>query len=70
MATRTFTAVLQFEDDTYIAECLEIGTAAHGQDVQEALENLARSTAAYLRRNSPPPPSKPLVTTFDVEIDE
>ncbi len=69
MATRTYTAVLQFEDGTYIAECLEIGTAAEGRDVQEALRNLTRSTQAYLRQNAPPPSSTPLVTTFEVELD-
>jgi predicted RNase H-like HicB family nuclease len=69
MTTRTYTAVLQFEDGTYIAECLEIGTAAHGHDVQEALQNLTRSTEAYLRKNAPPPPFTPLVTTFEVQLD-
>ncbi len=69
MATRTYTAVLQFEDDTYIAECLEIGTAAHGRDVQEALQNLTRSTEAYLRKHDPPPSSRPLVTTFEVKLE-
>ncbi len=70
MRTRTLTAVLQQEGDYYIAECLEIGTAAQGRDVDEALANLRRATQAYARNNTLPVPSQILLTTFEVDLSE
>lgn len=70
MALVTLTAVLQREDDLYIAECMEIGTAGQGRDIEEALANLRKSTEAYLRRNALPRLSRPLVTTFEAEAPE
>lgn len=70
MPTRTFMAVLQQEGEVYVAECLEIGTAAQGRTIEDALSNLRRSTAAYLSNNPLPSLSPTLVTAFEVETDE
>lgn len=35
-------------DGQYAAECLELGTASCGDDIDEALENILDATAAYL----------------------
>lgn len=67
---RTLTAVLQHEDGVWIAECVEIGTAGHGLDVEAALASLARSTENYLRTNPPPASTRTLLTTFEVEVAE
>ena len=48
MAVRTFTAVLYKEDDLYIAECPEVGTASQGYTIEEAIANLKEATELYL----------------------
>jgi len=40
----TFTAVLHKEDDTYVAECPEVGTVSQGDTVEEAVNNRKRGT--------------------------
>ena len=49
----TFTAVLHKEDDTYVAECPEVGTVSQGKTVKEAVSNLKEATELYLE--APPP---------------
>lgn len=44
----TFTAVLHKEEDMYIAECPEVGTASQGQTIDEAISNLKEATELYL----------------------
>ena len=34
---QTFTAVVHKEDDLYVAECPEIGTASQGKSIEEAI---------------------------------
>ena len=46
--TRTFTAILHWEEDVYIAEYPEIGTASQGETVEEAIANLREATELYL----------------------
>ena len=41
----TFTAVLHKEDDTYVAECPEVGTVSLGKTVEEAVSNLKEAIA-------------------------
>lgn len=48
MKVRTFTAVLHREDDLYVAQCPEIGTASQGVTIEEALHNLREATELYL----------------------
>jgi predicted RNase H-like HicB family nuclease len=48
MANRTLTAVLHKEDDMYVAECPEVGTASQGYTVDEAVKNLKEATELYL----------------------
>ncbi|MDP9379303.1 MAG: type II toxin-antitoxin system HicB family antitoxin [Chloroflexota bacterium] len=70
MAARTLTAVLMQEDGLYLAECIEIGTAGQGRDIDEALANLRKSTEAYLKSNPLPSVTRTLITTFEVEASE
>ncbi len=44
----TFTAVVYQEEDVYVAECLEVGTASQGETIEEALVNLKEATELYL----------------------
>ena len=48
MTTRTFTAILHKEDDLYVAECPEVGTASQGHSIEEAVANLKEATELYL----------------------
>lgn len=70
MATvaKKFTAVLYREDDLYVAECPEVGTASQGRTIEEALANLKEATALYLEEFPAPDGGSFLVTTFDVEV--
>ncbi|MBD2507080.1 type II toxin-antitoxin system HicB family antitoxin [Nostoc muscorum FACHB-395] len=48
MKTRTFTAILHWEEDVYVAECLEVGTASQGETIEEAIVNFWEATELYL----------------------
>jgi predicted RNase H-like HicB family nuclease len=48
MVVRSFTAVLHKEDDLYVAECPEVGTASQGYTIEEAVANLKEATELYL----------------------
>ncbi len=45
---RTFTAVIQKDEDMYVADCPEVGTVSQGKTVKEALANLKEATGLYL----------------------
>ncbi len=64
--SRTFTAVLYREEDVYVAECLEVGTASQGETIEEALTNLKEATELYLEEFPIPETSPRLITTFEV----
>ena len=44
----TFTAIIEKEEDMYIASCPEIGTVSQGHTIEEAVENLREATEGYL----------------------
>ena len=48
MTVRTFTAVLHKENDLYVAECPEVGTASQGYTIEQAIANLKEATELYL----------------------
>ena len=48
MSMHAFTAVVYKEDELYVAECPEIGTASHGDTIEEAVANLKEATELYL----------------------
>ena len=41
--TQTFTAILHWEEDVYVAECPEVGTASQGETIEEAIALFAGS---------------------------
>jgi predicted RNase H-like HicB family nuclease len=65
--SRTFTAILYREEDVYVAECPEVGTASQGETIEEALSNLKEATELYLEEFPIPKTSPRLITTFSVE---
>ncbi|MDW7773832.1 MAG: type II toxin-antitoxin system HicB family antitoxin [Desulfobulbaceae bacterium] len=44
----TFTAIVHKENDLYVAECPEVGTASQGTTIEEAVQNLQEATELYL----------------------
>ena len=48
MKMKTFTAVLHKEDDMYVAQCPEVGTASQGKTIDEAVSKLKDATELYL----------------------
>lgn len=61
-----FTAILQKEEDMYVATCSEIGTVSQGYTIEEALANLKEATELYLEEFPLQERPAPLLTTFEV----
>ena len=62
----TFTAVIHKEDNLYVAECPEIGTASQGETIEEAVINLQEATELYLEEFPMKAGFRPIMTTFEV----
>ena len=45
---RIFAAIVYWEEDVYVAECPEVGTASQGETIEEAIANLKEATELYL----------------------
>ena len=60
------TAILQKEEDMYVAKCPEIGTVSQGKTMKEALANLKEATELYLEEFPNKKYSKPILATFEV----
>lgn len=65
--THLFTAIIHKEEDLYVAECPEVGTASQGNTVEEALANIKEATELYLEEFPLPESGHPLMTTFEVQ---
>ena len=64
---QTFTAIIHREEDMFVAECPEVGTASQGETIEEALANLREATQLYLEEFPiDPKPVRFFVTTFEV----
>ena len=68
MTSQTFTAVLHKEDDLYVAECPEVGTASQGATIEEAVANLREATEVYLAEFPMARAPKALMTTFEAMV--
>lgn len=62
----TFTAVIHKEDDLYVAECPEVGTAGQGETIEAAVNNLREATELYLEEFPMKSTYRPIMTTFEV----
>ena len=63
---RTFTAIVQKEEDMYVAKCPEVGTVSQGKTIEEAIGNLKEATELYLEEFPLKKTKHPLLTTFEV----
>lgn len=66
MATKTFTVVIQKDEDMFVAECPELGTVSQGNTIEKAVENLKEATELYLEDFPSEEKTKPIVTFFEV----
>jgi predicted RNase H-like HicB family nuclease len=62
----SFTAVIQKEEDMYVAKCPELGTVSQGATIEEAVTNLKEATELYLEEFPLKQKSHPILTTFEV----
>ncbi len=60
------TAVIHKEEEWFVAECPEVGTASQGMTVEEAIANLKEATEVYLEEFPQHGPSHPILTTFEI----
>ena len=67
MTVHTFTAVIHREDDLYVAECPEVGTASQGPTIEDAISNLKEATELYLEEFPKPISDRTIMTTFEVQ---
>ena len=63
---KTLTAIIQKEEDMYVAKCPEIGTVSQGKTIEEALANLKEATQLYLEEFPLKNVSRTILTTFEV----
>ena len=63
---KTFSAVLHKEEDMYVAECPEVGTASQGKTIEEAISNLKEATELYLDEFPLKDSKKPIMAMFEV----
>jgi predicted RNase H-like HicB family nuclease len=69
MTERTFTAVIHREDEWYVAECPETGTASQGTTMEEALTNLKEATEMYLEETKTRTSfDRSIITTFEASV--
>ncbi len=68
MTVLTLTAILHKEENLYVAECPEVGTASQGATIEEAIANLKEATELYLEEFPVPEISRPILTTFEAAV--
>ena len=66
---RLFTAIVHREDNLYVAECPETGTASQGITVEDAVKNLQEATELYLEEFPLTETQHPFLTTFEVAVN-
>jgi predicted RNase H-like HicB family nuclease len=65
----TFTAIIQKEEDMYVATCSEIGTVSQGHTIEKAIDNLKEATELYLEEfplEESEEKTRPIIATFEI----
>ena len=62
----TLIAIVHKEDNLYVAQCPEVGTASQGETIEEAVANLQEATELYLEEFPLQQTFRPIMTTFEV----
>jgi len=66
---KIYTAVIHKEDNLFVAECPEIGTASQGKTIEKAIANLQEATEVYLEEFPQKYNFHPILTTFEVAVN-
>jgi len=66
--SKSFTIVIQKEDDWYVAKCLENSVASQGKTMDEATDNLREALVLYYEDESLPVFPQTYVTTMEVAL--
>ncbi len=61
-----FTAIVHKENEIYVAECPEIGTASQGKTIEDAINNLQEATEVYLEEFPVNQTFRPILATFEI----
>jgi predicted RNase H-like HicB family nuclease len=61
-----FTAIVHKEENLYVSNCPEVGTASQGKTIEEAVKNLQEATELYLEEFPMTQTYRPIMTTFEV----
>jgi len=62
-----FTAILEKDEDMYVAKCSEVGTVSQGKTIEESIENLKEATELYLEEFPMKKNPKPILTVFEIK---
>ena len=66
---KLFTAIVHKEDNLYVAECPEVGTASQGATIEDAIVNLQEATEIYLEEFPLEETQHHFLTTFEVAVN-
>ena len=66
--SKSFTIIIQKEDDWYVAKCLENSVASQGKTMDEATDNLREALTLYYEDESLPIFPQTYVTTMEVAL--
>jgi len=66
MRLKKYTAVINKEEDMFVAECPEIGTVSQGYSLDEAIKNLKEATELYLEEFPDKARRKSIVMDFSI----
>ena len=62
-----FSAIVEKEEDMYVAYCSEVGTTSQGSTIEEAMKNLEEATSLYILEFGFKRHSRPILTTFGIK---
>ena len=66
MWLKKYTAVVNKEEDMFVAECPEIGTVSQGCSLDEAIKNLKEATELYLEEFPEKTRPKSIILDFSI----
>ncbi len=66
MWLKKYTAVINKEEDMFVAECPEVGTVSQGYSIDEAINNLKEATELYLEEFPDKARRKSIIMDFSI----
>ena len=62
-----FTAIIEKDEDMFVARCSEVGTVSQGKTIEEAVVSLLEATELYLEEFPVKSRTRPFLTTFEIK---